>query len=216
MWASDGVIVHRQNSTWIAQREAEPKTAGMRTERHRQAPVPRPSTQRHRSQAQSRFSAFFHGYSVMTRERWPAHPSNPKARRTHHPRRPNERRELPRTSPVSRSRASTRSLIDPISSPVGSPELRSPQELWRYRGAFFRPVSTLAPSQREFVQTESQRQRGSQYLEFLRSRRTRKITEKKHHRRACFPAVTDPKARVKLFGTLISGSLLILILTICK
>lgn len=174
----------------------------------------RPNSQRNRSRAQSRFSAFFHGYSVLTKERWPTSPGYSKGRRTHHPRHPGRRQATPQGALNSRSRTSTRSLIDPVSSPQSSTGIRSPQELWQDRGASFRPVTVLATPRRGHAPRDPQRQQRCRSLDILGSRRRGLEVPEKQHRRICFPTITN-QLRTKILGSLISGALLVVILTIC-
>lgn len=174
----------------------------------------RPNSQRNRSRAQSRFSAFFHGYSVLTKERWPASPGYSKGRRTHHSRHSSRRQETPHGALSSRSRTSTRSLIDPISSPHNSIGTRSPQELWQDRGASFQPVTILATPRRGRAPRDSQRRQRCRSFDIPGSRRRGLEVSEKRHRRICFPTFTK-QLRAKILGSLISGALLVVILTVC-
>ena len=163
------------------------------------------------SHAQSRFSAFFHGHSVLTKERYSPPSVSTKAAQpfsSHSailgdiPRRP---------GPVSRSRTSTRSLIDPISSPLSSPRTPQIEEPWLYNGVLFRPVATQASTPRLSTQTDQQPPIRSA-VHYDRPSLSRKAKEK----RRCFPAVKDHRIKQKIIGSLISGTLLVLLLTICK
>lgn len=160
------------------------------------------------SGAQSRFSAFFHGQSVLTRERYRTAQVGLKAANSYRTREHSERDGLRRAGPVSRSRTSTRSVIDsPISNP-GSPHT---EELWQYRGAFFRPVSTLGPAPRVTTVIRG----GVEDRNTTRHERLL-LCRKPKHKRGCFAAIEDRHIKHKIVGSLISGSLLVLFLTICK
>ncbi|KAL8637423.1 MAG: hypothetical protein Q9228_005300 [Teloschistes exilis] len=100
------------------------------------------------ARAQCRFSAFFHGQSVLTKERYGPPISNSKSSKPYRSRVPVARNEMSRENSAPRSRTSTFSLIDPISSPLRSPRTPHDEELWHYRGAFFRPVSPLCAAPR--------------------------------------------------------------------
>ncbi|KAI4128528.1 MAG: hypothetical protein LQ338_002698 [Usnochroma carphineum] len=158
------------------------------------------------SGAQSRFSAFFHGQSVLTRERYRTAQVGLKAANSYRTREHSERDGLRRAGPVSRSRTSTRSVIDsPISNP-GSPHT---EELWQYRGAFFRPVSTLGPAPRVTTVIRG----GVEDRNTTRHERLL-LCRKPKHKRGCFAAIEDRHIKHKIVGSLISGSLLVLFLTI--
>lgn len=161
------------------------------------------------SQAQSRFSAFFHGQSVLTRERYRTPQVGLKAASS----RPHvymAEDSLRRHNPVSRSRTSTRSLIDPVSSPVTSHGTPHTEDIWHYRGACFRPVSTVVDSLRYPLG----RNGVSNVPQIQRERHSRSRKPKK--KLGCFSAIEDRQFKHKFIGTLISGTLLILLLTICK
>lgn len=159
------------------------------------------------SRAQSRYSAFFHGDSVLTRERY----RMPKTADPYRPHRHVARGHATRERPTPRSRASTRSLIDPVSSPFSSPGSPHTEELWHYRGAFFRPVSTLASTPRTTTATHN----ASQDRDATPHERP-SLSRKPRQKRGCFSAIQDRQIKHKLIGLLISGALLVLLLTICK
>ncbi|KAL9010369.1 MAG: hypothetical protein Q9173_004693 [Seirophora scorigena] len=132
--------------------------------------------------------------------------------KTADPRRPHRhvaRGHTTRERPTPRSRASTRSLIDPVSSPFSSPGSPHTEELWHYRGAFFRPVSTLVPTPRvtTAVHNASQDRNTTPHERSSLSRKPRQ-------KRGCFSAIQDRQIKHKLIGLLISGALLVILLTI--
>ncbi|KAL9029442.1 MAG: hypothetical protein Q9196_002317 [Gyalolechia fulgens] len=161
------------------------------------------------TRAQARFSAFFHGHSVITKERYGTPHVKTKAMNSYRPRVAVAEDGLRRDGPGSRSRTSTRSLIDPISSPLCSPVSPQTEELWHYRGAFFRPVSTIVPGPRVEAQIDH-RSRGSFPAHHEGPSQARKLKEE----RRCVPTVTDRQIKYKIIGSLISGTLLVLLLTI--
>lgn len=162
------------------------------------------------SRAQVRFSAFFHGHSVLTKERYGVAHIKTKAMNSHRPHIGMTGDDLRRDGQVSRSRTSTRSLIDPISSPLRSPGSPQTEELWQYRGAFFRPVSILSPDPRVETQVDH-RSRGS----FSTCNEGPSLVKKSKKERRCLPTIMDSQIKYKIVGSLISGTLLVLLLTIC-
>lgn len=162
------------------------------------------------ARAQSRFSAFFHGQSVLVREIYRTPQVGAKAANSCRPHRPMARGGFRRDGPGTRSHTSTRSLIDPISSPNSSAGSPHPEDFWQYRGAFFTPVSPLAPSPRD----ASRRTGETNDHPAQRARSSRRREPRK--KRGCFSAVEDHQIRRKMIASLISGTLLILLLTICE
>lgn len=163
------------------------------------------------SRAQSRFSAFFHGDSIVTKERYRTPQVGLKAANTYHPQAHIARNYLRGDSVMARSPTSTRSLIDPISSPVSSSGSPHTEELWHYRGAFFRPVSTLGAAPRVMTDIRG----GAQDRDTTWEERP-SLTRKPQPKRGCFSAIEDRRVKHKIVGSLVSGSLLVLLLTICK
>ncbi|KAI4112541.1 MAG: hypothetical protein LQ345_006323 [Seirophora villosa] len=133
----------------------------------------------------------------------------PKTADPYRPHRHVARGHATRERPTPRSRASTRSLIDPVSSPFSSPGSPHTEELWHYRGAFFRPVSTLASTPRTTTATHN----ASQDRDTTPHARP-SLSRKPRQKRGCFSAIQDRQIKHKLIGLLISGALLVLLLTI--
>lgn len=162
------------------------------------------------TRAQVRFSAFFHGHSVLTRERYATPHVKTEAMHSYRPRVTIAEDGLRRDGPVPRSRTSTRSLIDPISPPMSTPGSPQTEELWHYRGAFYRPVLTPAPDPRVETQIDH-RSRGSFPARHEGPSLARNLKEEQR----CLPTVTDRHIKYKIIGSLISGTLLVLLLTVC-
>ncbi|KAL8805761.1 MAG: hypothetical protein Q9182_001794 [Xanthomendoza sp. 2 TL-2023] len=161
------------------------------------------------SRAQHRISPFFHGHSVLTKERYKSPLIRPKAAHPGHSIGTPEVIDLRAGGRVSRSRTSTRSLIDPISSPISSPGSPHREELWHYRGAYFRPVPTLAPAPRHERRIDSHGQT------VAGTRQGGPSLPRKHdNRRSCLPNTKDRRIKYKVIGSVISGTLLALFLAI--
>ncbi|KAL8783135.1 MAG: hypothetical protein Q9213_004827 [Squamulea squamosa] len=159
--------------------------------------------------AQQRFSAFFHGHSVLTKERYRSPIVPPKNSDIGPSLGPTEIVDLRTTGRALRSRTSTRSLIDPIASPISSPGSPHTEELWYCRGAYFRPVPTLAPSPRY----ESQRRSDTPNQTTTRRERP-SLPQRQNNKRRCLDNPKDRQIKYKGIGSLISGTLLALFLAI--
>lgn len=162
------------------------------------------------SRAQQRFSSFFHGQSVLKRARYgsPVLPSKPSY--IGHPMGASEVVDFRQGARLPRSRASTRSLIDPISSPISIPGSPPSEELWHYRGAWFRPVPTLAPSPRY------ENSRGRHAAEPAVSRPERpSFPQHRSNKQRGLASSRDRRIKYKAIGSLVSGTLLALFLAIC-
>lgn len=163
------------------------------------------------ARAQCRFSAFFHGQSVLTKERYGSPISKSKGFQPCRSRVFVARSETNRHGSAPRSRTSTFSLIDPISSPLSSPTSYHNEESWHYRGTFFRPVPTLRAATRPITQ-------GTTHLSNLDNEpfRGRVPARTRVRKRYALSAIKDRQIKHKTIGSLISGILLILLLTICE
>ncbi|KAL9604256.1 MAG: hypothetical protein Q9219_000654 [cf. Caloplaca sp. 3 TL-2023] len=147
------------------------------------------------SRAQARFSSFFHGQSILTKERYGGPCTKPEPRSSHSQNGLIAREGLRRDSPLSRSRTSIRSLIDPISSPQSSPATPQAEQLWHYRGAFFRPVSALAPVPR--IETQATHQSWAQAPTSVHCERPA-LSMKPKRQRHCLPSVKDHRIKHKI------------------
>ena len=168
--------------------------------------MPRPPRRTRRSGAQTRFSAFFHGRSVIV-------PSD------------HARKAVP-TAPVrtpifdsyststlrSRSPTSTRSLIDPSSSPLTCTESLPRDSFPGFEGAPGRSNMAYIPPAR--LPIEDQHPARSAESSPRRAwRRPKKAANEKRY--LCFSGIRNPKIRRKVIGSLISGCALAIVLTIC-
>lgn len=115
-----------------------------------------------------------------------------------------------------RSPSSTRSIIDPSASPSSTARSFSPDASEHSRRDLDRQ-STAPP----YLQRESAGVvRAERHLERALSRSQRQRTwtsgSKGKGNRTCFPNIRDPKTRRKVLGTIISGVILVIMLSICK
>ena len=170
--------------------------------------MPRPPRRTRRSRAQSRFSAFFHGRSVITPSPIPARKAVPTT-----PIRTPIFDRYHTSVPRSRSPTSTRSLIDPSSSPLRCDE-SLPSEVFpgferasRRLNTSLIPTSRLPADDRDPARTAGYSQHGRAW------RRPKKVEKEARH--LCFPRIRNPRIRRKVIGCLVSGIILVLVLTIC-
>ena len=162
------------------------------------------------SQTQSRLSAFFHGTSVLTKERFRAPSGASKRSLLGRVEGPSPRAVIGTDTAGSRSNTSIRSLIDPISSPSSAYGSPRHEELWHYRGAFFRPVSaSSSPQSTARACTQTPNANPSET-------RTAGSHRKQSRKHRGLSSVKGRPIRNKVIGSLISGSLLVLLLTICE
>jgi len=169
------------------------------------------STKLEALQASSRFSAWFHGRSVVGSEQSDNLEHISKAWRTRGRSQSPERRTALGLRPDHRSPSSTRSMIDPTSSPNIGTEPAQPNASYRYSMSPL-PLITGTRYEEEEMVGVSGRTR-------LRTRlalsRPKKKTSLKKQGRGCFPGVQDRKIKRKIIGTLVSGIALCVILTTC-
>lgn len=163
------------------------------------------------SRAQSRFSAFFHGSSLLTKERYRSPVIVSKGSESSRRHASIGQFEIGRGGTGSRSRTSIHSLIDPISSPNSGFASPRTEELWHHRGTFFRPVSALSPIPRLAPQVHNQTSSVNSHE--LERRPPPRARIRKHH---TLSRVGNRQIKNKVIGSLISGTLLVLLLTICK
>ena len=169
-------------------------------------------TRAHSSQASSRFSAWFHGRSIMGCDHSRGHLHGPKAWHTR------GRSELsdPRTAlghrSSDRSPSSTRSIIDPTSSPNIGSERGQPDCLGRngqnallpIAGMRYEPEGMTGVSGRTRIRTR-----------LALSRPTKRRTSTKRGQ-GCFSTIKSSKIKRKIIGTLLSGITLAVILSTCE
>lgn len=193
-------------SLWMSLRNMSPST-------HRDAQVMSRSDMSPRSWARRRYSSFFHGDSVVTGVRKTNSAHTRKAGITLH--RPSPTRNEQQATGL-RSPTSTRSLIDPSSSPVSTTRSISPNTFERFRRDSNRPV--MAHLRPGWTSGELDRAERNTARAIVRPRR--RITcpglAQEKGKRRCLPNIRNPKIRSKLIGCLISGGCLAMMLTICK
>ncbi|KAL8675166.1 MAG: hypothetical protein Q9168_000419 [Polycauliona sp. 1 TL-2023] len=161
------------------------------------------------SRAQQRFSAFFHGQSVLTRQRYKSPVVTSKTSHIVGSIASAEVVDLRRGHELPRSHQSTQSLIDPISSPISVPGSPPREDLWHYRGASFRPVPTLAPS------AGYERTRGSHARISIVTRAEQySFPQHRREKRRHLKSSGFGRVRYKAVGSLVSGTLLALLLAI--
>ena len=157
----------------------------------------------------SHMSAWFHGVSVLgSRNDTEQRPQADRKVSQHHHSVLTARSRLENYSPGLRSPTSTRSLIDPLQSPINfsrpltyDPFMDRPPIHGSYvHPAFTSPAAISHPPKKRRIA----------YRHHLRPKQDHKAP-----RRTCLPYITDPHIRQKTFGTLISGIILIIVLTIC-
>lgn len=158
--------------------------------------------------AGSRLSTWFHGESVMDRhDRRPRARSRGTASEKDLEALPTSRFHLDSYTPGLRSPSSTRSIIDPIQSPVnfsrplhsdGSRSFSHLQEGYT-DPAFDSPILIEPPKKRKSG-----------------GHRGRALKSSRKAPRHTFFRSQDPQVRRKSIGTLVSGTLLVIVLTTCK
>lgn len=171
----------------------------------------RSSTRLGTSHPSSRFSTWFHGRSVVGSERSHSLVPAPKALRTRGRSESPEHRTALGPRSDHRSPSSTRSIIDPTSSPnIGTEPAQS--------NAFDRSSTSLL-SPIAGTRYEVEEVFGVSGLTRVRARvalsRPKKKTSLKMQGRGCFPGVEDRRIKRKIIGTLVSGIALCVMLITC-
>ena len=164
-----------------------------------------------RPRKNSRLSAFLHGFSVVGNQTRNTSAQAGKASHHgahHHSRSPHRLRDR---TPASRSRFSTRSIIDPGHSPVNATRPLGTGTPRTQRDPY-RPITTY-----DAYQTRLLTEMGYIPQTDTNERRHRRRAKRTQPRKkpALFPQISDQKARQKVYGCLLSGALLAVILTIC-
>ena len=163
-------------------------------------------------QTSTRFSAWFHGNSIVGREPSGHFVHAPKAWRTRARSESPELRTGLEHCSRDRSPSSTRSIIDPTSSPnIGGEHIQS-HALHRSSQSTLSPIAGTRYEQEEVVGVPG-RQRTRTRLALSRPRRNRSSNKEG---RKCFPGVKSPKIKRKIIGTLLSGIALSIMLTTCE
>lgn len=170
--------------------------------------------------ARSRFSAFFHGTSVHTSRPFTSSPSaGPKSARSSD--------QLPARSPLhlpeigggsathSRSRTSTRSMIDPTSSPAISTRLFTADTYMRLIMAPTVPEQSHPASPASFAGVDPEEQHLVQQINDRRQRPRRKRRRAIVVSRRAVPKMKRNAVRGRVRGCILWGILLTIVLTIC-
>lgn len=163
------------------------------------------------SHTSSRFSTWFHGRSVVGSERSHHLVSSPKEWRTRGRSESPERRAALGLRTEHRSPSSTRSIIDPTSSPNIGSEPVQPNSFDRSNMNLVSPIAATRCVEEDAIGV-SGRIRVQTRLALSRPRRE---TTLKKQGRGCFPSVQDRRIKRKIIGTLVSGIALCVILTTC-
>ena len=162
-------------------------------------------------QVHSRLSAWFHGHSVIGDDRSRASRASKfqrsRGRHTSHDRSTN-----PTSVSGLRSPSSTRSIIDPTSSPVvgsdsgdsGFHDRMHREEAVQIGGTRYDDENIAGVTSDNGTRTP------------LVSNRTRRKVAANTPRRRCFPSLKNNKLKRKAIGCLVSGGLLAIILTTCR
>lgn len=179
---------------------------------HRNAQVTSRSNTSSRSWARRRYSSFFHGDSVVTGVQKTSSTSTRKAGTTmqRSSRMRNEQQALGLRSPTS-----TRSLIDPSSSPMSTTRSISPETFERFRRGSDHPVMAHLRPQRSYGELDRAGRNLAQAIGRPRRQPASSVPALEKGKRRCIPNTRNPKIRSKLIGCLISGGSLAVMLTIC-
>lgn len=165
-----------------------------------------------RSWVRRRYSSFFHGDSVVTRVQ---KTNSAQTRKPGIFPQRSSRIQNEQQAPGLRSPTSTRSLIDPSSSPMSTTRSVSPAIFERFRRDSIRPAMAHLRPER----TSGGLDRAERHLPraIVRSHRRQHWSGQVHEKgkRRCLPNIRNPKIRSKLIGFLISGGGLAAMLTIC-
>ena len=163
-------------------------------------------------QGRSILSAWFNGHSVIGDNRSRSSLLAPKSWRTRgHSTSPYEPADLVNISGI-RSPSSTRSIIDPVSSPNVASGPASPNVLNRMNREEMTSVSGTRYGEERIVGIEG----GTRIRTRLALSRTKRKPTPNTQRRQCFPGFKNRKVKRKAIGCLVSGGLLAIILTTCK
>ena len=173
-------------------------------------PTPRPNETEQRSS--NRFSAFFHGTSVVTDR------TNPPAQQSRKSSRHGSLTFLPRldmshlssNAPILRSPTSTRSLIDPNSTPASSarPLSTARFELFTPNSASPAQAHLISPRFDRMIEPFTRRKT-------IRPRPGPRWQPRHSSGRICFPFMRQRDMRTKVFHCLVSGFILAVTLIVC-
>lgn len=168
-----------------------------------------------RSWAYNQLYSLFHGESVVksvrkgTRNRKISNSSGSSSEYFYQPQ--NEH-----LAPGLRSPTSTRSLIDPSASPISSSRSTFPATFGRVRGTSQRSITARYGLHRESTGTVRAERHLSRVLSRPQHPRPLILTRPARKRSVCIPRIDDPILRKRAFGTIISGGILAILLSLCK
>ena len=163
------------------------------------------------AQTHSRFSAWFHGHSVIGDERSRASRAS-KFQRSRGRSTTHDRSANPASVSGVRSPSSTRSIIDPTSSPIVGSDPQDSGFLDRiHREEAMRIGGTRYDDENVVGATGNSGTRSRLILS-----RSRRKTAANAPRRRCFPSFKNNKVKRKAIGCIVSGGLLAIILTTCR
>ncbi|MCJ1468149.1 hypothetical protein MMC07_006777 [Pseudocyphellaria aurata] len=164
-----------------------------------------------RSWARRRFSSFFHGDSVVTSVQ---RTNSANTRKAGAILQRSSRMRSEQQAPGLRSPTSTRSLIDPSSSPMSTTRSISPDTFERFRSDSNRPVMAHLRPETTFGERDRAQRPVNRVITRSRQRAAWPGSAKGKGKRRCLPNVRNPRIRSKLLGCLISGGSLAVMLTI--
>ena len=164
------------------------------------------------AQGRLRLSAWFHGHSVIGDNRSRSSRRARKTWRTRgHSMSPCEPADFVNNSGI-RSPSSTRSIIDPASSPNVGSGLASTSVLGHMNGEESTSISGTRYDGDRIIGCEG----GTRTRTRLALSRPKRKPRPNPQRRHCFPGFKNRKVKRKAIGCLVSGGLLAIILTTCK
>lgn len=164
------------------------------------------------TQGRLRLSAWFHGHSVIGDNRSRSSRRAPKSWRTRgHSMSPYEPADSVNISGI-RSPSSTRSIIDPASSPNVGSGLASTSVLNHMNGEQSTSIGGTRYDGERVIGCEGGTRTRTRLALSRPKRKPRPNTQRRH----CFPGFKNRKVKKKTIGCLVSGGLLAIILTTCK
>lgn len=119
-------------------------------------------------------------------------------------------------APGLRSPTSTRSLIDPSASPIGSSRSIFPATFGRVRGTSQRSITARYGLHSETTGIARAERHLSRVLSCPQHPRPLILTRHARKRSVCIPKIDDPILRKRAFGTVISGGILAILLSLCR
>lgn len=164
-----------------------------------------------RSWARRRYSSFFHGDSVVAGSRTASVHTRKASRSAQR----SSRVQSEQHGSGLRSPTSTRSLIDPTSSPNSTARSISPDTFERFRRDSNRPALAYVRPSRTSGELDRAERHLARAIVRTRRRQAWPCSVKEKVKRRCLPNIRNPKIRRKIIGCLVSGGILAVMLTIC-